>query len=41
MCVFVCVVVVNRDGAMEHTVDQIEAIMVAEKARVSRRYGDH
>ena len=30
-------VVVNRDGAMEETVEQIEAILVAEKLRVPRR----
>jgi len=30
-------VVVNRDGAMEETVEQIEAILIAEKARVVRR----
>ncbi|KAL4517577.1 hypothetical protein Ndes2437B_g06803 [Nannochloris sp. 'desiccata'] len=30
-------VVVNRDGAMEETVEQIEAILIAEKARVARR----
>ncbi|KAL4516076.1 hypothetical protein Ndes2526B_g00785 [Nannochloris sp. 'desiccata'] len=30
-------VVVNRDGAMEETVEQIEAILIAEKARVDRR----
>jgi guanylate kinase len=30
-------VVVNRDGAMEETVEQIEAILLAEKARVARR----
>ena len=28
---------VNRDGAMEDTVEQIEAILVAEKLRVVRR----
>ena len=31
---------VNRDGAMEETVQQIEAILLAEKARVARRCGD-
>ena len=33
------VVVVNRDGALEETVAQIEAILQAEKARVPRRLG--
>lgn len=32
-------VVVNRDGAMEDTVAQIESILIAEKARVARRLG--
>lgn len=36
---FPCAVVVNRDGQLDDTVAQIEAILVAEKARVARRCG--
>jgi len=31
------IVVVNRDGLLDDTVEQIEAILKAEKARVVRR----